>query len=43
VGDVISKELKNEMDQFAAHNNINIEFYGSVSNEKLYELYDSNP
>lgn len=40
VGDVISKELKNEMDQFAAHNNINIEFYGSVSNEKLYELYD---
>jgi glycosyltransferase involved in cell wall biosynthesis len=40
VGDVISKKLKKEMDMFAASNKIDVEFYGSISDAKLYELYD---
>lgn len=40
VGDVISKNLKKEMEIFAYSNDLNVLFYGSVSNEKLYELYD---
>ncbi len=36
----ISKKMKNEMIKYAEKNNINATFYGSVSNDKLYELYN---
>ena len=40
VGDVIFNNLKKEMEEIASGNNIDITFYGSISDEKLYELYD---
>lgn len=36
----ISKRMKNEMIKYAAKNDIEIIFYGSVPNDKLYELYN---
>jgi glycosyltransferase involved in cell wall biosynthesis len=40
VGNVLSDSLKKEMNEIAFNNNLEIIFYGAVSNEKLYELYD---
>ncbi len=40
VGEVISTELKKEMEKIALNNNLKIIFYGPISDEKLYELYD---
>jgi len=41
VGEITSQNLKKEMEQIANANKLNINFYGSVSDEKLYELYDT--
>ncbi len=40
VGEVISLDIKKEMEKIAFNNNLDINFYGPVSDEKLYELYD---
>ena len=40
VGEIISVELKKSMEKFAMDNNLKIIFHGTVSDEKLYELYD---
>lgn len=40
VGDVILPELKKEMVTLSQKNSLDIIFYNSVSDEKLYELYD---
>ncbi len=40
VGNVLYPHLKKEMQKKAFDNNIKIFFYGTISNEKLYELYE---
>lgn len=37
----ISRKMKNEMIKYAEKNDIETIFYGSVPNDKLYELYDT--
>ncbi|WP_424355711.1 glycosyltransferase family 4 protein [Methanobacterium sp. MBAC-LM] len=36
----VSKKMKNEMIKYAAKNDIETLFYGSIPNDKLYELYN---
>ena len=38
--DIIGTNMKKEMEEIASVNKIDIIFHGSVSDEKLYELYD---
>jgi glycosyltransferase involved in cell wall biosynthesis len=40
VGDIIETNLKKEMRKISSNNNIELIFHGSISDEKLYELYD---
>ena len=40
VGQVLTPELKKEMEKVASDNNLKIIFHGLISDEKLYELYD---
>jgi len=40
VGEVTSAKLKKRMEKLALDNNLKIIFHGSISDEKLYELYD---
>ncbi len=40
VGEVISFDIKKEMEKISVNSNLGINFYGPVSDEKLYELYD---
>jgi glycosyltransferase involved in cell wall biosynthesis len=40
IGEIMSNELKKEMEKVAVDNNLKIIFHGTISDEKLYDLYD---